>query len=144
MNTHAQKYLEEAGPLPTDAVLTKSETVIASGYVCGFTGKEIAELNSISYNTVVRHTQNIYEKTGIRRATNALVSWFLSENMKFDLSEFRRRAGAALLLCLVGFQLYTSDFDSQFVRARGARQVNVRTAGGRKAQREDNETFYID
>lgn len=77
--------------LATDSILTRAETRIASGYVCGLIGKEIADACEISYNTVVRHTQNIYEKTGIRRSTNALVAWFLAVNLKLDLGEFERR-----------------------------------------------------
>lgn len=77
--------------LVTDSILTRAETRIASGYVCGLIGKEIADACEISYNTVVRHTQNIYEKTGIRRSTNALVAWFLAVNLKLDLGEFERR-----------------------------------------------------
>lgn len=143
MNTHAQNYLKEAGELPTDSVLTQSETVIASGYVCGMSGKEIADLNCISVNTVVKHTQNIYEKTGIRHSPNALVSWFLSENGRIDLAEFRRRAGAALLLCLVGVQLFTTDFGSQFVRARRVRQAEVRNTSGGRGRRDECGTFNI-
>jgi DNA-binding NarL/FixJ family response regulator len=77
--------------LATDEILTRAETRIASGYVCGLIGKEIADVCEISYNTVVRHTQNIYEKTGIRRSTNALVAWFLAVNLHLDLGVFRRR-----------------------------------------------------
>jgi len=75
-------------PLATDAVLTPAETRVAVGYCYryGLIGKEIAERLNISYNTVVRHTQNIYEKTGIRRSTNALVAWFLSTNFNFNIS----------------------------------------------------------
>ena len=76
--------------LATDAILTRAETRIASGYVCGLIGKEIADVCEISYNTVVRLTQNIYEKTGIRRSTNALVAWFLAVNLHLDLGIFRR------------------------------------------------------
>ena len=90
--------------LKTDQILSPAETRIASGYACGLIGKEIAEECGISHNTVVRHTQNIYDKTGIPRSTNALVAWFLSKNYDIDLSEFRRRLGAFLLLCLVSFQ----------------------------------------
>ena len=75
-------------PLATDAVLTPAETRVAVGYCYryGLTGKEIAGRLFVSYNTVVRHTQNIYEKTGIRRSTNALVAWFLSTNFHFNIS----------------------------------------------------------
>ena len=74
-------------PLATDALLTPAETRVAVGYCyCyGLIGKEIAVNLGISYNTVVRHTQNIYEKTGIRRSTNALVAWFLSANFNINL-----------------------------------------------------------
>lgn len=75
-------------PLTTDAVLSPAETRVAVGYCYryGLIGKEIAERLNVSYNTVVRHTQNIYEKTGIRRSTNALVAWFLSTNFHFNIS----------------------------------------------------------
>lgn len=75
-------------PLATDAVLSPAETRVAVGYCYryGLIGKEIAERLNISYNTVVRHTQNIYEKTGIRRNTNALVAWFLSTNFQLNIS----------------------------------------------------------
>lgn len=79
------------GTLVTDNILTRAETRIASGYVCGLIGKEIADVCEISYNTVVRHTQNIYDKAGIARSTNALVAWFLASNFHLDLGEFRRR-----------------------------------------------------
>ena len=75
-------------PLATDAVLSPAETRVAVGYCYryGLIGKEIAERLNVSYNTVVRHTQNIYEKTGIRRTTNALVAWFLATNFNINLS----------------------------------------------------------
>lgn len=47
--------------LATDSILTKAETRVASGYVSGLIGKEIADACNISHNTVVRHTQNIYD-----------------------------------------------------------------------------------
>ena len=56
-------------PLLTDAILTPAETRIASGYTAGLIGKEIADRCGISYNTVVKHTQNIYDKAGIKRST---------------------------------------------------------------------------
>lgn len=82
--------------LATDTILTPAETRIASGYACGLIGKEIADTCGVSYNTVVRHTQNIYDKTGIRRSTNALVAWFLAVNFDIDLDEFRDRLVGAV------------------------------------------------
>lgn len=70
--------------------ITAAEKRIAVGYVDGLTGKEIASRYHLSYNTVVRHTQNIYDKTGIPHSTNALVAWFLTKAFNLDLSEIKR------------------------------------------------------
>jgi len=130
--------------METDKILTPAETRIASGYVAGLIGKEIADACGITHNTVTKHTQNIYDKTGIPRSTNALVSWFLEKNYHLDLSEVKRGFGAFILFLLVSFQIAVTDFDNQFVRRTSARRVEVRKAG-RKAKRgrEDDETYYI-
>lgn len=127
--------------LETDKVLTPAETRIASGYVAGMIGKEIASAAGISHNTVVRHTQNIYDKAGIPRSTNALVAWFLSENFHIDLAEFRRRVGAALLLAIISVQTVCTDFSSDFVRSSRVRRVEARR-GGRKGRREDEDNTF--
>lgn len=126
----------------TDAVLTPAETRIAAGYVDGLIGKEIADKCGVSYNTVVRHTQNIYDKTGIRRSTNALVAWFLTKNYDLDLGEIRRRVGAFALLCLVSVQIAATDPGSAFVRSSSARRVEARRAPSRRNRRED-DTYVI-
>ena len=128
--------------LETDAILTPAETRIASGYVAGMIGKEIASAAGISHNTVVRHTQHIYDKAGIPRSTNALVAWFLAKNFNIDLAEFRRRVGAALLLVLISFQTVVTDFSSDFVRTARVRRVEARK-GGRRSRREDGNTLDI-
>ena len=128
--------------LDTDKVLTPAETRVASGYVSGMIGKEIASAAGISHNTVVRHTQNIYDKTGIPRNTNALVAWFISENFHIDLAEFKRRVGAALLLAIIAVQTVATDFSSDFVRSARVRRVKARK-GGRKRRKEDESTFDI-
>ena len=97
--------------LKSDAILTPAETRIAVGYAEGLIGKEIAQRAGISYNTVVRH-----EKTGIRRSTNALVAWFLSLNYGIDLSELRRRIGAACLLVLFCFYVAMEADDDMICR----------------------------
>lgn len=133
---------KEPAPLPTDTVLTKAETRVASGYVSGLIGKEIADACGISYHTVVRHTQNIYEKTGIRRSTNALVAWFLSTNLHLDLDEFRRRIGAALLLAIISIQIAGTDFSNMPVRRIPARRLEqVRKAGRRRREDEPDELY---
>lgn len=130
--------------LKTDALLTRAETRIASGYTSGLIGKEIADRLDISYHTVVRHTQNIYDKTCIKHSTNALVAWFLAKNYDIDLSEFNRRLGAFILFCLTTFQIATTDFDNSFVRRTPsrARRVEARKGGAKKGRRDD--TYYID
>lgn len=128
--------------LETDKVLTPAETRVASGYVSGMIGKEIASAAGISHNTVVRHTQNIYDKAGIPRSTNALVAWFLSENFHIDLAEFRRRVGAALLLALISVQTVCTYFSSDFVRSARVRRVEARK-GGRRRNEDDDNTLDI-
>ena len=138
MKTHAQNTTQGQAALPTDKVLTKAETRIACGYVAGMIGKEIADACGVSYNTVVRHTQNIYEKTGVRRSTNALVAWFLSKNYDIDLGDFRRRVGAFFLLVIVSVQTVCVDFDNSPVRRFPSRRIEARKGAGKKGRREDD------
>lgn len=126
-------------PLNTDGILSPAETRVASGYVSGMVAKEIADHIGISPYTVVRHTQNIYGKAGIGHSTNALVAWFLEKNLNLDLSEFRRRVGAAALLGLIAFQICVTDFDSDFVRLSGSRRIEASRKAGR-GRRKDNTT----
>lgn len=127
--------------LATDDILTPAETRVAAGYCDGLIGKEIAERERISYHTVVRHTQNIYEKTGIRRSTNALVAWFLSRNCGVDVRELCLGITGAFLLAVmtVNTVMYSG---SQFVRGQQARRVETART---RCRREDSGcgTFAI-
>ena len=139
--THAQD--QDHKPLATDTILTPAETRIASGYVSGLIGKEIADACDISYNTVVKHTQNIYEKTGIRRSTNSLVAWFLSENFKIDLAEFGRRLVAFALFLIMGAEAVSVDMSSQLVRRFPSRRVETRARRGRSRRGRREDEYYI-
>ena len=130
--------------LKTDNILTKAETRVASGYVSGLIGKEIASSCNISHNTVIRHTQNIYDKTGIKHSTNALVAWFLEKNFNLDLSEIKRGFGAFILFLLVSFQIAVTDFDNQFVRRTSTRRVEVRKSGRKSKRGREEDTYYLD
>ena len=133
---HAQNHK----PLATDSILTPAETRIASGYVSGLIGKEIADACDISYNTVVKHTQNIYEKTGIKRSTNSLVAWFLSVNYKIDLAEFGRWLVAFALFLIMSAEAVDTTMSSQLVRRYPTRRIEVRARRGgasRRGRRED-------
>ena len=130
--------------LTTDSVLTKSETRVASGYTCGMIGKEIADVTGTSYHTVVRHTQNIYDKAGIPRSTNALVAWFLSVNYGIDLKELRRRVVGVILFIAVSGQIVTSDFYNLMVRRVPSRRTEVRRGGRRRREEDyDDDTYYL-
>lgn len=111
--------------LNTDGVLTPAETRVAIAYTLGDIGKEVGSRLGIAYNTVVRHTQNIYEKTGIRRSTNALVAWFLSENYSINMSELARRIGAAVLLALFSLTFAVEDDQpmARRIRTRSRRRT---------------------
>ena len=129
--------------MKTDEILTKAETKIASGYVCGFIGKEIADKCDISYHTVVRHTQNIYEKTGIPHSTNALVSWFLAKNFDLDLSDIKKKVIAFILFLLACFQIATTDFDSPFLRRIKIGRSMACRVWGRPRARRRGDTYYL-
>lgn len=121
-----------------DSSLTKAERRVAAGYASGLIGKEIADRLGLSYNTVARHTQHIYDKTGIRRSTNSLTAWFLSKKFHFDLSEVEKQLAAFALFCLFGYQIVKTDFGDPFVRS-STRRVEARTARGRKGRRREDE-----
>ena len=110
----------DTSTLHTDQVLTPAETRVAIAYTLGDIGKEVGSRLGIAYNTVVRHTQNIYDKAGVRRSTNALVAWFLAKNYDIELNELARRIGAAVLLAL--FTLTFNTDDQQFVRRSRSRR----------------------
>lgn len=128
--------------LNTDGILSPAETRVASGYVSGMIAKEIADACGISPHTVVRHTQNIYGKAGIGHSTNALVAWFLEKNLNLDLSEFRRRVGAVVLLGIITIQVCATDFDSDFVRQGASRRTETARRAGR-GRRKDNDYTTI-
>lgn len=133
-------HAQNQKPLATDSILTPAETRIASGYVSGLIGKEIADACDISYNTVVKHTQNIYEKTEIKRSTNSLVAWFLSENFKIDLAEFSRRLVAFALFLIMSAEAVDTTMSSQLVRRYPSRRIETRASRGgasRRGRRED-------
>lgn len=132
-------HAQNQKPLATDSILTPAETRIASGYVSGLIGKEIADACDISYNTVVKHTQNIYEKTGIKRSTNSLVAWFLSVNYKIDLAEFGRRLVAFALFLIMSAEAVDTTMSSQLVRRYPSRRIETRARRGSRRSRREEE-----
>ena len=108
--------------LRTDLVLTPAATRVAMAYVLGAIGKEVATRRGIAYYTVVRHTQNIYDKAKIRRSTNALVAWFIAENCDIDLRELARRAGAGFMALIICSTIFFGSDDMLARRARTRRR----------------------
>lgn len=117
--------------MKTDTILSKAETRVALCYVFGLIGKEAATVLNVSYNTIIRHTQNIYDKTGIPRSINSIVSWWYRVNYNIDLGEeFKvcenlgmvikeagRRIGATVLLCLFSVEVFSTDFECRMLRS---------------------------
>lgn len=128
-------------PLESDKYLTASETRVAVGYTEGLIGKEIAGQYGLSYNTVVKHTQNIYEKAGIKHSTNALVAWFLSLNYRLDLSDLKRSIEGAVLLAIFLVGLAMNNDSIVVARRIQTRRVETRSGRSRKGRRDD--TFYV-
>ena len=117
---------EQTIQLRTDSVISPAETRVAIAYTLGDIGKEVGQRLGIAHGTVVRHTQNIYEKTGIRHSTNALVAWFLSENCGVNLSDFGRRLGAGCLLALFcAYSFGGPDEELLIRRARRCRRNDM-------------------
>lgn len=116
--------------MKTDALLTKRESQVVRLYAEGYIGKEIADILQTSYYTVVNHTQNVYEKLGIRRSTNALVAWWFCINFDISLSgETARKTIATLLLGL--FMATMTSFDDTYIRRvrRGRVEENEMIGG---------------
>ena len=120
--------------LATDRVITPAETRVAIAYTLGDIGKEVADRLGIAHGTVVRHTQNIYEKVGCRHSTNALVAWFLSQNYDIDIGELRRRLGAMVLMVL--FSTFTFGNPDTDLPRRATRR------GGRRNEVELCDAFF--
>ena len=129
-------------PYRTDGILSPAENRVATGYVAGLIGKEIAARLHVSHNTVVKHTQNIYDKVGCRRSTNALVAWWLSVNAGLDLRELERRLGAFLLLALLSFQMAADPSGDSYVRRAPGRRVEARARRGRRRE-DDGNTLEV-
>lgn len=127
--------------LHSNSILTHAETRIAIGYTEGLIGKEIADECGVSYNTVVKHTQNIYNKTGIRRSTNALVAWFLSTNYGIDISELKRRFESAALLLVLFMGMLSGNHNDALRGQRTPTRIAARRAMSRKGK--DEHTYYI-
>lgn len=129
-------------PFRTDEILTPAETRVAAGYASGLIGKEIAGRIGISHNTVVKHTQNIYDKAHCKRSTNALAAWFISVNARLDLRELERSIGALLLLALLSIQFAADPAGDNYVRRSPARRAEARTRRGRR--RDDDNTIDLE
>ena len=93
--------------MKTIQILSKREDEIARCYAQGMIGKEIADRLKISYNTVINHTQSIYDKANIKRSTNALVAWWLTMNfdISFDITPLKRRVVAGVLLMIFAIDI---------------------------------------
>jgi len=109
-----------------EARLTDREYQIARLYAEGYVGKEISDIIHASYRTVVNHTQNIYDKTGIPRCTNAIASWWLCHefNITFALAPAARKVGAAIMLAL--FMATMTSIDDDYMRFRRGRMRSER------------------
>lgn len=87
----------------------------------------------------MRHTQNIYEKTGIRRTTNALVAWFIARNCRIDMREVLRSVTGFCLFVLVSVQTVLCSGDTYVRVPRGCR---TEARMQRSRTRKDNDNTY--
>ena len=70
-----QSFHEETRPLPPEGDLSLREKEILHQLSKGYSSKEIADHLMISYNTVRKHLNHIYEKLHVRSRTEALIKY---------------------------------------------------------------------
>ncbi len=122
--------------------LTKRESEIAELFAWGASKKDIANRLFISERTVENHTRNIYEKTGCSKVNELSAWWFCTTfHISFDLSPFKRKAIAIMLLILTMPQAF--DFDNVAVRTRTNTCPIVRTIRARRKTENNNSTIYL-
>lgn len=105
--------------MKTDAILSRREREVVNRIVLGESLKEVAVGMNVIYQCVANHLQHIYDKTGIKRNLNALVTWYFTQNfgITLNVSEMTRRIGAAILLCLFSVEVFNSHVECRRLRA---------------------------
>lgn len=99
-----------------EATLTQRENEVAELLAWGATKKEVAQRLFVSVRTVENHARNIYEKSGVTKASELAAWWFCMKfGISFDLNPMRRRAVAWMMLALVAFGMSQGQ-DMQRVR----------------------------
>lgn len=124
-------------------ILTKRESEIAELLAWGASKKDVANRLFISERTVENHTRNIYDKIGFSRINELSAWWFCTTfHISFDLSPFKRKVIATMLLCIMIPQFI--DFDNVAIRTRRNPRA-VRIARARRKSESDPTTvdFYV-
>ena len=113
--------------MKTDAILTKREREIVNRVVLGYSLREIADSMNVIYQCVANHLQNVYDKAGVKRNLNALVTWYFTQNfgITLNISEMTRRIGAAVLLCLFSVEVLSSSFECRMMRRSNRRYDDI-------------------
>nr|DAY92361.1 MAG TPA: hypothetical protein [Caudoviricetes sp.] len=113
--------------MKTDAILTKREREIVNRVVLGYSLREIADSMNVIYQCVANHLQNVYDKAGVKRNLNALVTWYFTQNfgITLNISEMTRRVGAVILLCLFSVEVFNTDVECRRLRTRRGREFRV-------------------
>lgn len=76
----AEKAIEnDMQTQPATELLSQREEEVVQMIAKGFTAREIADVLSISVNTVRNHTQNILAKLGLKSKIE-IISWYLTKN----------------------------------------------------------------
>jgi DNA-binding CsgD family transcriptional regulator len=110
-----------------EATLTQRENEVAELLAWGATKKEVAQRLYVSVRTVENHARNIYEKSGVTKASELAAWWFCMKfGISFDLNPMKRRAVAWMMLALITFGMSQGQ-DIQRARAvtRTARVTRV-------------------
>ncbi len=126
------------------ANLSPREIEVAELLAWGAAKKEVADRLYISTRTVENTARSIYEKVGIRKATELCVWWFCTHcGISFDMSPIKRQLLSVAFLLLMLPQV--SNHNDDVVRTfRTPRTQTTRTASARARGRRNDYDYEFE
>ncbi len=117
--------------------LSHREMQVAELLAWGYTDKEVAHQLFVSFNTIRKHRQNIYDRLNLQNLAD-LTRWYFAETEKlvFGIKPVLRKILAIFFLCLA---ISIEYFHIDAMRARTAR-VRTETIA-RRGKRKKRKTL---
>jgi DNA-binding CsgD family transcriptional regulator len=114
-----------------EATLTQRENEVAELLAWGATKKEVAQKLYVSVRTVENHARNIYEKSGVTKASELAAWWFCSKfGISMDLNPMKRRLTAWMMVAVLMVGMMNGqDIQRTRTMTRTARVTRVARRG---------------